>query len=100
MAQGFADLFVQVAKAVRENRPDLGLHFLWLGGSPDTWGSHEFMHDSELCRLTDYVSLIHAQPDPLRYFSGADLFLLPSREDSYPLGGFGSRRVRCSNHLF
>lgn len=80
-----SDLFVQAAKAVRERRPDLNLHFLWLGSAPDLWRGHEFLHDVELCKLTDYVTLIPAQPDPLRYYSGADIFLLTSREDPYPL---------------
>ena len=80
-----SDLFIQVASYVRQHRPDLNLHFLWLGGTTGTWSSHEFLHDVELLKLTDYVTLAPTQENPLSYFSGIDIFLLPSREDPYPL---------------
>ena len=55
------------------------------GGASGALTSHEFLHDIELLKLTDYVTLVPAQENPLRYFSGTDIFLLPSREDPYPL---------------
>ena len=79
------DLFVQVAKRVRRLRPDLKVHFLWLGGSLNSPSGHEFLQDIENTDQTAQITVIGSQPDPIRYFSGLDLFLLPSREDPYPL---------------
>jgi glycosyltransferase involved in cell wall biosynthesis len=79
------DLFVQLAALIRRMKPSLDVHFLWLGGDSRSTQGAEFLHDVELCGLKDRVTLVPSQPDPMRYFSGLDLFVLPSREDPYPL---------------
>jgi len=79
------DLFVQLAAIIRRRKPELDLHFLWLGGAMDSGLGFEVMHDVEAADLIGRVTLMPLQPDPIRYFSGLDIFVLPSREDPYPL---------------
>jgi glycosyltransferase involved in cell wall biosynthesis len=78
------DLFVQLAAILRKMQPKFKMHFVWLGGNSDLEGA-KFMHDVELANLAGEVTLIPSQPDPMRYFSGFDLFALASREDPFPL---------------
>jgi glycosyltransferase involved in cell wall biosynthesis len=79
------DLFVQLAMLVRRARPDLAVHFLWLGGTLDSRNGAEFELDIETAGIGGFVTIIPSQPDPLRYFRALDLFLLTSREDPFPL---------------
>ena len=79
------DLFVQVARMVKEMRQGGDVHFLWLGGSLHSQDGLEFTRDIELSGLEDFITVIPSQPNPLEYFSGLDLFLLTSREDPFPL---------------
>lgn len=78
------DLFVQLALIVRKMRPQLNVHFVWLGGSSNL-ESTKFLHDLAQADLTARVTLIPSQPDPMHYFAGFDLLALMSREDPFPL---------------
>jgi glycosyltransferase involved in cell wall biosynthesis len=80
-----ADLFVQLAAVLQKSHPDLSVHFVWLGGDVDSSDTHQFRHDIELSGMTRRITHIVTQPDPKRYFRELDLFVLPSREDPYPL---------------
>ena len=76
------DLFVQLARAVCAERPEV--HFVWVGGA----GSSEFAqfeHDVRLLGLDGKIHLTGAVPKPADYFAAADVFVLTSRQDSYPL---------------
>ncbi|MGH9196675.1 MAG: glycosyltransferase, partial [Acidimicrobiia bacterium] len=75
------DLFVEAALATIEKRPDVC--FIWFGAC-----------DSELFapikrkiaerNAGSRILFPGARPDPDAYFSAADVFLLPSREDPFP----------------
>ena len=75
------DLFVQLARVVCRQRSDV--YFVWIGGfSSDI---DEFEHDVRLAGLTERVRLRRPSRLYLDYFAAADLFVLTSREDAYPL---------------
>lgn len=79
------DLFVAVARRIRELLPRQQLAFIWMGQEryPDVRRLLE--HDIERAGLRDVVILPGQTEDPRAFFGSLSLFLLPSREDSWPL---------------
>lgn len=84
-----ADLFIKVARQFRRQSP-LDCHFYWIGdfdkGHYDPehgrWGDHlEGLSEAEC----EYITFLGEKSEPRRYLQAADLFLLPSREDPFPL---------------
>ena len=78
------DLFLEVAvRATAAAAADL--HFTWAGGDPtSTWGRW-LTDQAAAVGLADRIHLVAEQDRPDRWFGALDLFLLPSREDAYPL---------------
>lgn len=76
------DLFVQLAREVCRERPDV--HFAWIGGA-GSLDVAQFEHDVRLLGLDGKIRLTGAVPRPADYFAAADAFVLTSREDPYPL---------------
>lgn len=79
------DLFIEVAKKVYDLNKTYDIFFIWVG---------TIINDK---RIKDPVEIVHHYgldnkiffpgflDDPSPYFLAADLFLLPSREDPFPL---------------
>lgn len=78
------DLFIQLAFRVC-SKIEAPIHFVWLGGGHNRIQMLAVNHDVEKLGLKSNVHFIGAQPNPLDYFAGFDLFALTSREDPYPL---------------
>ncbi|BDQ38457.1 hypothetical protein SYK_28170 [Pseudodesulfovibrio nedwellii] len=85
-----ADLFIEVAKkVVKESYEKVA--FYWVGGfdpaqAHDEHGSWQDIWDAmEREGLADLVHFIGQQPNAVEYIEASDIFLLPSREDPYPL---------------
>jgi glycosyltransferase involved in cell wall biosynthesis len=76
-----ADLFVQLARIVSRRRPNA--YFVWIGGSARD--VIEIEHDVRLAGLAENVRFTGAVPKSADYFAAADVFVLTSREDPYPL---------------
>jgi len=79
------DLFVQLAWWLRRRSLDRPLHFVWLGGpipSVDHWDEAT---DVELLDLDGSVTFLPHQPEPEQVMAAYDIFVLPSREDTFPL---------------
>jgi glycosyltransferase involved in cell wall biosynthesis len=76
-----ADLFVQLARMVSQRRSNA--YFAWIGGSAQD--VLEIEHDVRLCGLAEKVRFTGAVPKSTDYFAAADVFVLTSREDPYPL---------------
>jgi len=76
------DLFVQLARAVCGQRP--GAYFAWIGGGAP-WELAQFEHDVRLAGLREKTRLVGAVSKPADYLAAADVFVLTSREDPYPL---------------
>jgi glycosyltransferase involved in cell wall biosynthesis len=76
------DLFIQLARAVCRQRSHA--YFAWIG---DSWPSDlaQLDHDVRLAGLTEKVRFTGAVLKPADYLAAADVFVLTSREDPYPL---------------
>jgi glycosyltransferase involved in cell wall biosynthesis len=84
-----ADLFIQVARQLARQQQGK-FHCYWIGGfDPNerdpkhgVWGDH-------LKKLTAaesrYITFLGPQDNPRKWLRAADVFLLPSREDPFPL---------------
>jgi glycosyltransferase involved in cell wall biosynthesis len=78
------DLFIQVAAWVRRHHPELEVHFTW-GGPVTVYDRPLIDHDIAKAGLSGHVRFIGAQSDPASLYAATDVFLLPSREDPFPL---------------
>lgn len=81
-----ADLFVQVAQAVKrkigEKRKIL---FLWVGVLPPDERGKLLTNDIRQLGLENTVHFLGEQTNPYAYLAAADVFCLTSREDPFPL---------------
>lgn len=77
-----SDLFIQLARVISRQRP--GIYFAWIGG-----GSFlelaQAEHDIRAVELGENIRFAGGVTTPADYFAAADIFVLPSREDPYPL---------------
>lgn len=80
------DLFVQVALQATLTAEDMPF-FIWLGGRMQEPIGRELEHDIACAGLGEHIRFIDTQPNPQAYMSMCDLFMLPSREDSFGLVG-------------
>ncbi len=85
-----ADLFVEIARHVKEIRPG-SCHFYWIGPTDDTnvypvYGSW----DTVFSKVREYgleneLTFLGTRLDFKDYFAASNVFLLSSREDPFPL---------------
>lgn len=73
-----ADIFMKVAKNLKDK--GLNCRFVWIGSKPF---KEPFMADFGL--YSPYFTLIQEKINPFPYLKAADIFVLPSREDPFPL---------------
>jgi glycosyltransferase involved in cell wall biosynthesis len=78
------DLFIQVAAWVRRHHPELNVRFTW-GGPVSEYDRPLIDHDITMSGLSGHVQFIGGQSDPAPLYAATDVFLLPSREDPFPL---------------
>ncbi len=77
------ELFVQLAAEVRRRSSD-PVHFVWVGG--ETEGPDWERVRTVLDRTgIDHVHFVGTTPDPFGWFALADVFVLTSHEDPFPL---------------
>jgi len=74
-----SDLFIQLARVVCRQRPNV--YFAWIGGGL----VHELEHDARSVGLTPKMRFTGEVAKTIDYFAAADVFVLTSREDPYPL---------------
>lgn len=78
--KGF-DLFCRALALMIDRRPDLDVHGVWIGGiDAEDREIASALSDVPSGRLID-VGFV---PDPSRFYSGADVLALTSREDPFP----------------
>ena len=76
------DLFIQLARTVCRERDRV--YFIWVGHvSPEDLT--RFEHDLLRAGVKERVQFIGSVSEPADYLSASDVFVLTSREDSYPL---------------
>lgn len=78
------DLFIQIAAWVRRHHPELSVRFTW-GGPVGPYERPLIEHDLRLTGLVGHVEFVGEQQDPSALYASTDVFLLPSREDPFPL---------------
>lgn len=78
------DLYLALARAVAR-RTQRRVVLVWLGGGPSSPVWSTARRDRARAGLDDVVRFVGEQPDPLDWLRTLDLFVLPSREDAYPL---------------
>jgi glycosyltransferase involved in cell wall biosynthesis len=84
------DLFIEVARILR-SKGRKHFHFYWVGGFQkdeviDHFGKwSDYLNKSKREGLNKYVTFLGFKDNPREYFKAGDLFLLPSREDPFPL---------------
>jgi glycosyltransferase involved in cell wall biosynthesis len=80
------DLFVQVAQLALRRLEGERLYFVWVGGPEPGAAFLEWCeHDIAAAGLDGHVRFIGHTDDVTSYYEAADAFLLPSREDPFPL---------------
>jgi glycosyltransferase involved in cell wall biosynthesis len=77
-----ADLFVRLAQSVC--RQHSNAYFAWIGGG-STLDTSQFEHDIRLTQLSDRLRVTGLVRQPADYLAASDMFVLTSREDSFPL---------------
>jgi glycosyltransferase involved in cell wall biosynthesis len=78
-----ADLFLRVAESVQSTDRDGTVHFVWVGGRSDL--VHGIQKEIRSSSLRDIVHFIGPRAELTAYYDASDMFLLPSREDPFPL---------------
>ncbi len=79
------DLFVPLALAVCRRLPNVPVHFVWVGGATSRAVIDGLVYDVERAGLANRVHFVGKQPQPLDFFTVCNVFVLPSREDPFPL---------------
>lgn len=78
------DLFLQIARMVikKTNKP---VFFVWIGGPCSSDNFKNLQDDIKKSGLDKQIMYLDNVKNHLSYFSKFDIFLLPSREDPFPL---------------
>lgn len=90
------DLFVQASAIVHATRPDLDIHFMWVGGHDKI---HKQLYMESMRRLVMSGGLsgrfhwIQEVDNPIQYQVCMDACIIPSREDPFPLAMLESMLV-------
>lgn len=78
------DLFIQLAVEV-SRRTREPIRFVWVGGDLSSTDWIRLWSDCGRAGVRDLVRFIGTVPDPAAWFATADVFVLTSHEDPYPL---------------
>lgn len=78
------DIFIQVARYVKKYEPEAAISFTWVGPLPKEI-QIIIEADLEKLDLQEQVTFVGMQENPWPYYNAFDLFMLPSREDPFPL---------------
>lgn len=77
------DLFIRLVRTISQTRSDV--HFAWVGGKHPSIELFAAEVEAERMGIREKIRFIQTSPRPADYFAAADVFVLTSREDSYPL---------------
>ncbi len=78
------DVFIQVARWVRDNSPETRMEFTWVGRAGKL-EQNLIALDLKKSGLLGMVHFVGEMEDPSASFNAFDVFLLTSREDPFPL---------------
>lgn len=77
------DLFLRVAAKITEKCKAAPVHFIWIGGDREQLSA--VRKEIRSSSLQSVVQFIGHRLDVRPYYAASDIFLLPSREDAFPL---------------
>lgn len=80
-----SDLFLQVARRLRQAGEPNGLRFLWVGGAGSDTEAQRFTHDLQALGLDGACRRVACTAEVDDYYCAMDVFALTSREDPFPL---------------
>lgn len=79
------DIFIQVANAVNQQNPEINIRFVWVGVKHEGDLYEKTLYDLKKMGLHHHVLLLEPTPQAVEIINSSDVFLLPSREDPFPL---------------
>lgn len=79
-----ADIFVQLALALKQQMPADSIKLVWVGAIDDEF-RYQYEYEKERLGLDDILLFIGQQQGPQNYYQIFDVFVLTSREDPFPL---------------
>jgi glycosyltransferase involved in cell wall biosynthesis len=79
------DLFVHLAATARRLRPDIAWSFRWIGATENDPRLADAVADRDLLDAASLVRFVPPTPSLRSVLGAADAFVLPSREDAFPL---------------
>lgn len=79
------DLFLRLAWEQRRRRSDLSVTYVWVGNTRNAYEDHLVEFELDRLGLREHVRFVGVRSDPSSWFAAADVFVLPSREDPFPL---------------
>lgn len=79
------DIFILVADIVFKINPSADIQFVWVGGESENLEHKEMLYDIEKLKLENKVIVLQHSTQANLFLKSVDLFLMPSREDPYPL---------------
>lgn len=77
------DIFILIANQFVKKYPNLKIKFVWVGDHSE----NKIIIEQDISKLglADKVMFVGEVPDPEKYYQDFDVFLLTSREDSFPM---------------
>lgn len=79
------DLFIQAAQKIHSSHNAHNTRFAWLGAPYDNAYARQIQFDVDAMKLQKYVQFIGPRLNLYDYMGAFDIFMLPSREDPFPL---------------
>lgn len=70
---------------LRRDRPDLDVRVAWIGGHAGSPDGDRMQDEAARLGLGDRLHHVDHSADPARWLAALDVFVLPSREDAFPL---------------
>jgi glycosyltransferase involved in cell wall biosynthesis len=77
------DLIVPLMKNILKTRSNI--KFVWVGGKKTSEEFIALQLEIEKNELSNYIEIVSSVQNPIEYYQNFDLFVLLSREDSFPL---------------
>lgn len=78
------DVFLQVVRYINMHYPDIEIEFHWVGALPKL-EKVIIENDIKKLNLEKFIYFTGVLKDPVKYYKNFNLFILPSREDPFPL---------------
>lgn len=79
------DLFVELAARVVRRHPDIDPHFAWVGVDDRSPEVAALRRDARRAGIADRLHLVAVSARPEAWMRAFDVFVLPAREDAFPL---------------